>query len=80
MEFLSLRRRHSSSRNVLNGEERGETAVFAGGKLDISQVFWEEAKASHLNQNSFVNKVWPKKAFSLAERTQEFQDSLHLAC
>ena len=80
MEFLSLRRRRSSSRNILNGEQRGETAVFAGGKLDISQVFWERAKASHLNQNSFVNKVWPKTTFSLAGRTQEFQDSLHLAC
>ena len=30
MEFLSLSRRRSSSRNVPNGEERGETAVFAG--------------------------------------------------
>ena len=30
MEFLSLSRRRSSSRNVPSGEERGETAVFAG--------------------------------------------------
>ena len=30
MEFLSLSRRLSSSRNVLSGEERGETDVFAG--------------------------------------------------
>ena len=30
MEFLSLSRRHSSARNVPNGEERGETDVFAG--------------------------------------------------
>ena len=29
MEFLSLSRRRYSSRNVLSGEERGETAVFA---------------------------------------------------
>ena len=30
MEFLSLSRRRSSSRNVLTSEERGETDVFAG--------------------------------------------------
>ena len=30
MEFLSLTRRLSSPRNVPSGEERGETAVFAG--------------------------------------------------
>ena len=30
MEFLSLSRRRSSSRNVPSGEERGETDVFAG--------------------------------------------------
>ena len=30
LEFLSLSRRRSSSRNVPSGEERGETAVFAG--------------------------------------------------
>ena len=30
MEFLSLSRRRYSTRNVLSGEERGETAVFAG--------------------------------------------------
>ena len=30
MEFLSLSRRHSSARNVPNGEERGETDVFTG--------------------------------------------------
>ena len=30
MEFLSLSRRRSSSRNVPSGEERGETAAFAG--------------------------------------------------
>ena len=30
MEFLSLNGRRSSSPNVPNGEERGETAVFAG--------------------------------------------------
>ena len=30
MEFLSLSRRHSSSRNVLGGKEWGETDVFAG--------------------------------------------------
>ena len=30
MEFLLLRRRHSSVQNVPSGEERGETAVFAG--------------------------------------------------
>ena len=30
MEFLSLSRRRYSSRNVLSGEERGETATFAG--------------------------------------------------
>ena len=30
MEFLSLSRRRYSSRNVLSGEERGETNVFAG--------------------------------------------------
>ena len=30
MEFLSLTRRLSLSRNVPSGEERGETAVFAG--------------------------------------------------
>ena len=30
MEFLSLSRRRSSSRNVPGGEERGETDVFAG--------------------------------------------------
>ena len=30
MEFLSLSRRNYSSRNVLSGETRGETAVFAG--------------------------------------------------
>ena len=29
MEFLSLSHRGSSSRNILSGEERGETAVFA---------------------------------------------------
>jgi len=46
----------------------------------LAKFFGKDAKASHLNQNSFVNKVWPKKAFCLAERTQEFQDSLHLAC
>ena len=31
-------------------------------------------------RRSFVNKVWPKRAFFLEGRTQEFQDSLHLAC
>ena len=30
MEFLSLSRRRSPSRNVPSGEERGETAAFAG--------------------------------------------------
>ena len=30
MEFLPLSRRRSSSRNVRNGEERGETDVLAG--------------------------------------------------
>ena len=30
MEFLSLSRRRSSTRNVLSDEERGETDVFAG--------------------------------------------------
>ena len=30
MEFLSLRRRRSSARNVLSDEERGEMDVFAG--------------------------------------------------
>ena len=30
MEFLSLSRRNYSLRNVLSGEKRGETAVFAG--------------------------------------------------
>ena len=30
MEFLSLSRKRSSARNVSSGEERGETAVFAG--------------------------------------------------
>ena len=30
MELLSLSRRCSSSRNVPSGEERGETAAFAG--------------------------------------------------
>ena len=30
MEFLSLRRRRSSARNVPSGEKRGETDVFAG--------------------------------------------------
>ena len=30
MEFLSLNRRRSSERNDPNGEERGETDVFAG--------------------------------------------------
>ena len=30
MEFLSISRRSSSYRNVLSGEEQGETAVFAG--------------------------------------------------
>ena len=33
MEFLSLRRRRSSARNVLSGEERGETDVSAGYHL-----------------------------------------------
>ena len=33
MEFLSLSRRRSSSRNVPSGEERGETDVFAGYPL-----------------------------------------------
>ena len=36
MEFLSLKRRRSSSRNVLSGEERGETDVFAGYRSDYS--------------------------------------------
>ena len=39
MEFLSLSRRRSSSRNVPSDEERGETDVFAGyiifGSLDF---------------------------------------------
>ena len=30
MEFLSLSRRHSSARDILSDEERGETDVFAG--------------------------------------------------
>ena len=36
MEFLSLKRRLSSSRNFLSGEERGETDVFAGYRSDYS--------------------------------------------
>ena len=34
--FLSLRRRRSSWRNVSSGEEQGETAVFADYKMLIS--------------------------------------------
>ena len=36
VEFLSLKRRRFSSRNVLSGEERGETDVFAGLRSDYS--------------------------------------------
>ena len=35
MEFLSLSRRRSSSRTIPSGEERGETDVFAGHKLNM---------------------------------------------
>ena len=38
MEFLSLSRRRSSSRNVLSDEERGETAVFAGFNAKHEQI------------------------------------------
>ena len=38
MEFLSLSRRRSSSRNVPNGEERGETDVFAGYVIDEFRI------------------------------------------
>ena len=40
MEFLSsLSRRRSSSRNFYSGEERGETAVFAGYELGFELDF-----------------------------------------
>ena len=39
MEFLSLSRRRSSSRNVPSGEERGETDVFAGYDLREKLLF-----------------------------------------
>ena len=39
MDFLSLSRRRSSSRNVPSVEERGETDVFAGYAINNLQFF-----------------------------------------
>ena len=38
MECMSLRRRRSSWENVLSGEERRETAVFAGQFVSLSRL------------------------------------------
>ena len=50
MEFLSLSRKRSSSRNVPSGEERGDTAVFAGHDDENNNVknnwFYEQNNCS----------------------------------
>ena len=46
MEFLTLSRRRSSSRNVPSGEERGETDVFAG-YISYDYCFFGQCHATH---------------------------------
>ena len=50
MEFLSLSRRRSSSRNVRSGEERGDTAAFVGYDDENNNVknnwFYEQNNCS----------------------------------
>ena len=50
MEFLSLSRRRSSSRNVPSGEERGDTAAFVGYDDENNNVknnwFYEQNNCS----------------------------------
>ena len=52
MEFLSLSRRHSSSRNVPSGEVRGETAVFAGELKGNSKTHFRYVNESLGAQNN----------------------------
>ena len=56
MEFLSLNRRRSSSRNVPSGEERGETDVFAGYHFHIWMDTLKRIEEI-IQQNAYPNLI-----------------------
>ena len=74
MEFLSLSRRRSSSRNVLSGEKREETAVFAGYKNHcleiINSLFFYNA-----NLDNYFIPAWGRLGFSSFPSVYSYSDN-----
>ena len=63
MEFLSLNRRRSSSRNAPSGEEQGETAVFAGYMMTShSDLFRLRSLLCSFRPRKSVS-IYPRSAF-----------------
>ena len=79
MEFLSLSRRRFSARKVLSGEERGETAAFAGNHsftsgtvqiqvhINLSDM-WRSSFKISAAQLCSVTEIAPKPPFFCVNR------------
>ena len=89
MDFLSLSRRRSSSRNVPSVEERGETDVFAGYAINNLQFFTgdgqfftgvtsmlvlDEKWKWKMHVNSFLLKLVITKGYGVRATTIEGQN------
>ena len=68
MEFLSLRRRRSTWRNVPSDEEQGETAVFAGYNYPekCDKASWLLKKNNKLRISNGKTDEWKSMLYTLS--------------